>query len=163
MPSSQLARKKDPNLAPIFHTCMATPCEFKVRRRSKFVVLVEKDGFQPVQVIVNGKSSLKGHAASFGVPTASAAATSAGIATASAQAALLSTVALGTLSLTTLTIPVIAVDTVSGSRLSLQPNPVQIKLEPVKNDIPIPQISYDLNTLYDGQDTLSNNSPRDKN
>jgi PEGA domain len=39
-------------------TCVATPCTFKMPRRSNVVVLIEKEGFQTVRATVRGK--LKG-------------------------------------------------------------------------------------------------------
>jgi len=51
---SAKARKKDDSLTPIYHGCAATPCQFKVPRRSRFIARIEKDGFVPARLRNNG-------------------------------------------------------------------------------------------------------------
>jgi len=41
------ARKNNPDLAPSYHGCSPTPCEFIVPRRSKFIVRIEREDYEP--------------------------------------------------------------------------------------------------------------------
>lgn len=159
---SKKARKKDLSRAAEYYNCPATPCEFKVPRRSKFVAIIEKEGFQPVPVIVNGKSSLSGQAASLTGPAVGISSSSAATITTSFTSveALANVAALGGLSGAgsifvggVFAAPIIAVDAVSGSMLSLTPNPLDLQLTPLSDETNITPITYDLDTLSDGNDT----------
>ena len=161
--SSKKARKKDPSLSPKYHKCPATPCEFEVPRRTKFVAIIEKDGFAAIPVIVNGKSALSGQTASIGLPTAGATASSAALgltssgltATTASGLATVSGLAFSTGLFTTMfAVPVIAVDAASGSMLSLTPNPLEVDLTPINENEAPPAGAYDLDKLSDGDDTF---------
>ena len=155
--SSKKARKKDPSLSPKYHKCPATPCEFEVPRRTKFVAIIEKDGFAAIPVIVNGKSALSGQTASIGLPTAGATASSAalGLTSSGLTATTASGLAFSTGLFTTLfAVPVIAVDAASGSMLSLTPNPLEVDLTPINENEAPPVGAYDLDKLSDGNDTF---------
>jgi len=160
---SKDARKANPDLIAHYHNCPATPCEFKVPRRTKFVAIIEKDGFYPVPVIVNGKSVLSGQATALAPPAIGITATGAATVTTSfsGTSAIINAATIGGLSGASnifaggvLSAPVIAVDAVSGSMLSLTPNPLDIQLTPISDEDTIaPANTYDLDTLSDGNDT----------
>ena len=155
--SSKKARKKDPSLSPKYHKCPATPCEFEVPRRTKFVAIIEKDGFAAIPVIVNGKSALSGQTASIGLPTAGATASSAalGLTSSGLTATTASGLAFSTGLFTTMfAVPVIAVDAASGSMLSLTPTPLEVDLPPITENEAPPVGAYDLDKLSDGNDTF---------
>jgi hypothetical protein len=48
------------------HSCTATPCEFKVKRKEEFTIFAEKAGYKPARLDVKTKMSGKGFAATVG-------------------------------------------------------------------------------------------------
>ncbi|MDB2438231.1 hypothetical protein N9W89_05905 [Hellea sp.] len=151
-PASKKARLTDPSLQPEYYGCAPTPCEFIVPRRSKFVARVEKEGYEPAQIVVRSSASLSGKATGLSAPATTA--TAAGIATATSSSGLLglgtALTAFNATGVGLMTAPVVAIDAVSGGMLSLNPNPVALTLKP---DSDSQVISYDLDTLSDGDDT----------
>jgi len=146
---SQKARRTNPTLKPNYYGCAPTPCEFIVPRRSKFIARIEKDGFEPTQIIVRSAAKLSGKTAGLSIPTT--AATGGAIATASTTAGITTAAAaLYATSAGLLTAPIVAVDASSGAMLSLYPNPVSVTLSPQSKT---QTQSYDLDGLSDGNDT----------
>jgi len=152
---SAKARKKDDSLTPIYHGCAATPCQFKVPRRSRFIARIEKDGFVPARLTVRSQAGLGGQSKGTVGTTATiatpllvdAAATSTASVAGGAVAAtgLISGAAI-------LASPLIFVDAASGAMLSLYPNPVALKLTPLSDGH---KIDYDLDHLDDPNQTFS--------
>lgn len=151
--ASKEARAKNPSLAPQYHGCSPTPCEFTVPRRSKFIARLDKEGYTPVQFAVKSKASLGGQASGV-VPTGSVAVGGA-IAAANAAPGFLGLNAYfagaNAASATLLTVPAIAVDSATGGMLSLYPNPVIVQLTPLSDSN---TVNYDLDSLSDGDDTI---------
>ncbi|MEP6342449.1 MAG: hypothetical protein ABJ275_03965 [Maricaulaceae bacterium] len=143
------ARKKSPDLDPVYYGCDSTPCEIKVPRRSKFIARVEHDGFEPARIIVRSKAGLGNTAADSTVTTAASssvllpAVSGTGVAGAT-LAASLTTMGFAT--------PLLATDALSGSLLSLYPNPVSLKLHPVGT---VETKNYDLDGLTDPNQTFA--------
>ena len=142
---SRRLRKSDPDLDAVFYGCPATPCEFKMPRRSLFIMTIDHPDHDPIQVGVDHslhKESLNanlagstGTGAAVGVGAASfvaaiggtgAIGTSAGAAVIAGSAAV-ATAGVGAVSL--------GVDAATGALLNLNPNPVFIALPP--QDTPI--------------------------
>ena len=134
--------------------CAATPCAFKVPRKSVFVATVEKPGFHPVKVVVRNSEfkrvALNDMEAerSANASGAATAATAIGSTTA-AQVALVSSQSLATMAGTASNAAgaafaglffapqiSIATDAVSGSLNDLYPNPVGIRLIPDTEPVP---------------------------
>ena len=142
-------RSENPSLQPEYYGCASTPCSFVIPRRSKFVARVEKEGYEPVQIIIRSSASPSGKVSGLAVPTAVA--TAGGVATATSSAGILglntTLTALNATSAGLLTVPVVAVDATSGAMLNLYPNPVGIKLVPTVQELDIDKIKTQLTEL----------------
>ncbi len=145
---------------PEFYSCEATPCTFKVPRKSNFTVVIEREGYHPATIEV---TSAIGAGASTSATGATVAATGAYVVSYATYAAAISTITLGTgtaLSISTLGLispsavasastastalaaaPALAsaaglgiimlgVDLASGAMHDLSPNPLVIVLVP---------------------------------
>lgn len=131
------ARKKSPEMEPIFYGCASTPCEFKVPRKSEFILTIEKEGFETVEIGVdNGihKESMNANLAgsagvglATGVGLGAAVGAISGVGTGTAVGAGAATTAI-------VALPILAtsliVDSSSGALLNLRPNPIAIVLPP---------------------------------
>ena len=151
---SAKARKKSPDIEPVYYGCDPTPCEVKVPRRSKFIARVEHDGFEPARIIVRSKAGLGSAATSSTVTTAASSSVLLPAASGTGVAGATLAASLGTMGFAT---PLIATDALSGSLLSLYPNPVSLKLHPVGTT---EAKNYDLDGLTDLNQTFS--SPKTK-
>jgi hypothetical protein len=150
---SRKARAANPDLAPEYYRCAPTPCEITLPRRSKFVAIIESEGFATVQIPIRSASVLSGQSAGIGGPTAFAvgvgvteAATTGGFLLAGSS----TTAYLAGTTTIIYTSPAIAVDAVSGGMLSLYPNPIDLTLTPIEE---LEAVSYDLDQLDDGNET----------
>ena len=135
LPSSKKARKKNPDLAPEYYGCPATPCEIKMSRRSEFIMTINLDGYEDVEIGVDSgihKKSLNANlAGSTGVGAAVGLTTGAfvgalsggGIAGGVAAGAA-ATVTGGALLIS------VGVDAATGAILNLRPNPITLTLPP---------------------------------
>lgn len=136
LPESKSARRKDPNLEATYYGCAATPCEFKLPRRSEFILTISKSGYEDVEIGVDYGL----HRESLNANLAGSAATGAGIglATGTLVAGLMGTggVAVGTAAaaagVATLGIGAVAlgVDGATGAMMNIRPNPIFINLPP---------------------------------
>jgi len=135
--ASQKARKKDSTLTPEYYGCSATPCEFAIPRRSEFIMTIEKDGYESIEIGVDSgihKESLNANlAGSAGLGVA----TGVGIGAAVGSLSAIGTgtaVGAGAAAAAVVALPVAAVsvivDTSSGAILNLRPNPVALVLPP---------------------------------
>lgn len=139
---SKRRRKKSPDVKPVYYGCAATPCEFKMPRRSEFIMTISKDGYEDVEIgIDNGisKKSLNanlagsaGTGAVVGITSGAFVASFAG-ALGSGGAAGLGAGAGATAAAVT-ALPLFAASTIvdvsSGALLNLRPNPITITLPP---------------------------------
>ncbi len=137
---SRRMRKSDPDRAAIFYGCPATPCEFKMPRRSLFIMTIDHPDHDPIRVGVDHslhKESLNANLAgsagtgaavgvgvgALGASLASAGYISSGTAAAGAGMAM-ATVTAGVAGIS------LGVDAATGALLNLNPNPVFIALPP---------------------------------
>lgn len=120
----------------LYAGCEATPCTIKMPRRSEFLMLIEKEGYEPVEIGVTSsmkKEALRSNLSSsgkaglaFGVSTVAVFGTYASSAGAAAAggAAVAGIATAGILGATLL------VDGASGALLNLNPNPIVLQLPP---------------------------------
>ena len=134
-PKSERDRRWGRAAAPVYAGCASTPCSFKAPRRSRFLLKIEKEGFEPVEIGVTGKlgkAALTANlAATAGASAASSAALSglvsgvtAGLATGAGAGAAVGATTAG------VGVAFIGVDAATGAYLSLNPNPIHIVLPP---------------------------------
>ena len=72
-PSSKRARRKNPDLSPVYKGCNPTPCAIELPRHSEFVVKLEHPNYEPVEMFVTSSSrrgSLTANTAATAVTTA---------------------------------------------------------------------------------------------
>lgn len=94
---SKRARKKNKNLAPVYHSCQPTPCAIALHRRSKFVITLEQDGYETAEMFITNSSSAGSYTANMAATTVTTTTTaSAIVAGAAANAAITSSVASAT-------------------------------------------------------------------
>ena len=136
LPKSKAARKKKPALEAKYYGCPATPCEFKIPRRSEFIMTISRAGYEDVEIGVDYglhkeslNANLAGSAATgLGLGLAAGAfvaglAGTGGIAvSAAAASAGIATLGIGAVS--------IGVDAATGAMMNVRPNPVFITLPP---------------------------------
>ena len=143
--ASAKARKIDPDIAPIYHGCPATPCTFVIPRRSQFIARIERPEFVPVTVTVRSKTGGDKMAASTlgnaGVPS-----TGLGVVVTSeltiASTAVGTTV--GSFGGLAIGAPMIFVDYTSGSIQDTYPNPIRVNLIPKsESDVSVIHIDTD--------------------
>ena len=108
--ASKNARRKNPQLEPVYLGCSPTPCAIKLNRRQKFVIKLEHSGFQTAEMFITNSrdsASFTGNMAATTVTTAgtmaAGAAIGAGVATAlsAAVTATVSATTAGTVTLGT--------------------------------------------------------------
>lgn len=135
-PKSKRARRKNADLEPVYYGCDATPCEFKMPRRAMFLMTIEKDGFEPVTIGVEGKFGKKsmainmgGGAATAAFMGAGAAATVSGLSSLGGAATAGGGAAAGAATAGLFMVPV-GIDLMTGAMLNHNPNPVSIVLPP---------------------------------
>lgn len=133
--SSQRARKKNPDLKAEYYGCPSTPCEIKISRRSEFLMTIQKEGYEDVEIGIDSglhKESLNadlagsaGIGVTLGVATGALAGglTGGGIATGVAAGA--AGIATGGLLVVS-----VGVDAATGALLNLRPNPIALTLPP---------------------------------
>lgn len=136
LPKSKSARKNNPSLQATYYGCPATPCEFKLPRRSEFIMTISKQGYEDIEIGVD--YSL--HKESLNANLAGSAATGAGLglATGALAAGIMGTggVAIGSAaaaaSVATLGIGAVAlgIDGATGAMMNIRPNPIFITLPP---------------------------------
>jgi len=139
-PESLRARRKDSAAEPVYYGCSATPCAIEMPRKADFLLTIEKPGFEPVTIAVEGKLGKRGltanvaqgtsalviagltgaWAANFSLLGSASAGAGAGAGAAAATAGVL-LVPLG-------------VDAATGSMLNHNPNPIELVLPPVGTD-----------------------------
>lgn len=120
----------------VYAGCDATPCTIKMPRRSEFLMVIEKEGYEPIEIGVDSslkKEALRSNLASsgkaglaFGVSTVVAfsgyASSTGALATGGIAVAGIATAGiLGT---------TLIVDGASGALLNLNPNPIVLELPP---------------------------------
>ncbi|MEP3888825.1 MAG: hypothetical protein ABJN69_00075 [Hellea sp.] len=136
LPKSKSARKRDPSLDPQFYGCPATPCEFKLPRRSEFIMTISKEGFEDVEIGVDyglHKESLNANLAGSTVTGVGI-----GLATGTVAAGLMGSggVAMGTAAATAgvmtagIGLVSIGIDGATGAMMNVRPNPIFINLPP---------------------------------
>ena len=136
LPKSKSARKKDPGLNPQYYGCPATPCEFKLPRRSEFIMTISKEGFEDVEIGVDyglHKESLNANLAGSAVTGVGI-----GLATGTVVAGLMGSggVAMGAAAATAgvMTAGIgavsIGIDGATGAMMNVRPNPIFINLPP---------------------------------
>lgn len=134
----------------VLYGCDATPCDFKISRRSEFTVTIEKEGYHPATIEVTSGFGKNGGNAS------------AGGAIVTASGAYVITYAAGTVAMELLTgfvtfgttvsnagvsaaataasagvgVAMIGVDFMSGAMLDLRPNPLVVILVPLEEENP---------------------------
>ena len=150
-------RKHSPELTPVYDGCNPTPCEITVPRRSKFVARIEHEGYEPTSIIVRSKAGLGTTSLN---STGTTAATASGL-TVAAGSSGVGGFGIGAASLSVgagaiYATPLIATDAVSGALLSLYPNPVGLKLQPIGTGS---EKNYDLDALKDSNETYKNLRP----
>lgn len=135
LPKSKRARRKNPDLDPVYYGCPETPCEFSMPRRAMFIMTIEKEGYEPVSIGVEGTfgkramaANLGGGAATAAVMGAGAAATVSGLSSLGGAASA-GGAAAGVATAGIFLVPV-GVDLMTGSMLNHNPNPVTIVLPP---------------------------------
>lgn len=135
-PKSKLARRKNPDLEPVFYGCEATPCEFSMPRRALFIMTIEKAGYEPVSIGVEGTFGKRSLAANLGTGAATAAVMGAGAAgfvsgfsSLGGAATAGGGAAAGAATAGVFLFPV-GIDLMTGSMLNHNPNPVSIVLPP---------------------------------
>lgn len=136
LPKSKTARRKDPSLQAQYYGCPATPCEFKLPRRSEFIMTISKDGYEDVEIGVDYGL----HKESLNANLAGSAATGAGLglATGALAASVMGTsgIAMGTAAaaagVATLGIGAVAlgIDGATGAMMNVRPNPIFLNLPP---------------------------------
>jgi hypothetical protein len=91
---SKRARKKNSDLEPSYKSCDPTPCAIALPRRSEFIVTLEHDGYEPVELFITNSGSSASYSASAVNNVATTAGTvavtapvAAGLATATSQLA----------------------------------------------------------------------------
>lgn len=133
-----------------FFKCDATPCDFKISRRSEFMVTIEKEGYHPATIeVTSGFGKNGGNAAAGG---AAVTASGAYVVTYAVGTAMIETLsALVTLGTATsnagvsaaataasagVGVAMIGVDFMSGAMLDLRPNPLVVILVPLDEENP---------------------------
>ena len=145
--SSKKARKKTEGLEPVYYGCPATPCEFKVPRRSEFIMTITKNGFEDVEIGVDSgisKESLKANLAG-GVGTGAAAGLTVGVLGTAFSVGAGASATAGITAAAAVALPIVAVSTIvdgtSGALLNVRPNPVVISLPPTGTEfLPHPKV-----------------------
>lgn len=133
---SKRARRDNPDLVPVYIGCAETPCEFKVPRRSKFLMLIEHEGHEPVQIGVKGKIAPAPLTANLTVAAGGTAVIASSVASAAPVTALVvgggtaTAAGIGALVTAGFLVPVVGVDAATGAFLSPSPNPVSLTLAP---------------------------------
>ena len=137
LPSSKSARKKNPDLAPEYYGCLATPCEIKMPRRSEFIMTIRREGYEDVEIGVDSgisKQSLNANLAGstgvgvgVGLSTAALVSGLSGGLTSATTGAVLGTAGVATGGLILISV---GLDTASGAILNLRPNPIVLTLPP---------------------------------
>lgn len=93
---SKAARRKNPNLEPVYHSCEPTPCAIPLYRRSEFIITLEQEGFETAEMFISNSSRSGSFTANMAATTATttgtmAAGAAAGAAIASTATALTTT------------------------------------------------------------------------
>lgn len=136
-PKSKRARRKDDSAEREFYGCDATPCAIDMPRKADFLLTIEKDGYEPVTIAVEGKLGKRGLTAN--IAQGAGALTFAGLTgawvanfsllgSASAGAGAGAGAAAATAGV--LLVP-LGVDAATGSMLNHNPNPIELVLPPV--------------------------------
>ena len=68
--SSKAARRKNPKLAPVYHSCEPTPCAIPLYRRSEFVITLEQEGYETAEMFITNSSSAGSFTANMAATTA---------------------------------------------------------------------------------------------
>jgi hypothetical protein len=130
------ARKKSSDLPAQFYGCPATPCEFKVPRKSEFILTLSKEGFEAVEIgIDNGihKESMKANLAG-SVSTGAVMGLGVGTIGSALGASSASAVGAGLGATAIVALPVagasVLIDSSTGALYNLRPNPITITLPP---------------------------------
>lgn len=129
---------------PIFAGCLATPCEMRIPRRSEFLMTIEREGYEPVEIGVSSALQSEALRANLATTGKSSAALGAGAFVAlSSAGGLFSTGAAAGAGAATAGIVLVpafltsaAVDGATGALLSLTPNPIVIELPPEGTEAP---------------------------
>ena len=89
---SKVARKKNPKLQPVYHSCEPTPCAIPLYRRSEFVVKLEHPDYETAEMFITNSSTSGSFTANMAATTAVTTGTAAaGAAAGAAVATTLST------------------------------------------------------------------------
>ncbi len=135
--NSKKARQNSPELEPIYYGCPATPCEFKVPRRSEFIMTISKEGYEDVEIGVDSgisKESLNANlAGSTGIGAVTGATVGVAVASISGATAGLG-VSTGVAAAAAVALPFVVISTAAdgatGALLNIRPNPIVLTLPP---------------------------------
>lgn len=127
--------------SPRYAGCAPTPCEFKVSRRAEFLLTIDKEGFEPLEVGVThgfGKTALRSTVASSGktgIAMGVTAVAAFGSYAGSAGAAAVGGAAVAGIATAGVFGVSLAVDGATGALQNLQPNPIVVDLPPQGTEV----------------------------
>ena len=137
---SRRARKRDATVPAQYYGCPATPCEFKMPRRSLFIMTIDHPDHDPIQIGVDHSLHKESLNANLAGSAGTGAAVGVGVGALGASLASAGYISSGTaaagagLAMATVTAGVavvsLGVDGATGALLNLNPNPVFIALPP---------------------------------
>jgi hypothetical protein len=133
---SQKLRRNGPEKQARYYGCPATPCEFKVPRKSEFILTLSKEGYENVEIGIDNGIHKESMNANLAVSAGTGAVIGVGVGTISSAFGATSTgaVSAGVGSAAIVALPIAAgsvlIDTSTGALFSLRPNPITIKLPP---------------------------------
>jgi len=151
---SKIARKRNNELKPIYHSCEPTPCAIGLSRHSKFIVTLTHPGYEPTELFITNSPKSAAYVANTAstVTTVTSATAGSALLTATAigitaqvsgaivgslasvaSGGLISSQAVvaGASSALAVTGTMLAIDAGTGANNNLYPNPVSLSLTPI--------------------------------